>query len=330
MNLIFGGTFLFGSITLSLAFLWAPYVNMLQWRGRYKLADEMNISNPLYRRKYFRKRFSGKIFLANLKGFFVCQLLSIIPIACSFIYAIWRLYSRNWNYTVERILMYWLSGLIAAKMILWFYYIIRFERDFRYTQDKLGIWTPFNNIVYNSHKEHYPEFECIYKTTLGELKERISSECTNRGYTYSESYNLGNEDEILYFTRTRQTGITILGVIDIKEYKDEHIILLNESFSQYWMNHMKRKKREEVKFIFLFCIDKFDEILIERFFRFFNVAQKRGRYRLPVFWVNSERPMLKIPTNVNTGYGREQYLQMRKELLSILSISERYNRKEFP
>lgn len=321
-----------GMAVASAILLWMPGINHLAQRTRYPRANELNNCNPLYARGFMRKNASRKLFLADLRGLYYCQMASILPFGCALIYMSY-IYFHNFQHIFwfDVVFIVYFTGLFLICLGIRGYYCCCYNRDFRYVQNENGIWKPFSYIVKPPNWGFYRPFHCRYQVEYKEMRERLIKECERNGYLFPEQYQMEEEQEAILFTRMREQENTIFELIHIKEYSDAWMEKLNDIFADYWETHIKAcGEKASYSIIFLLCIDEYNTPLRKRLLSVLSVDQAKGRYRLPATLVYSEHFAFDIPANYRDDHGKKMYDKMRKELLEMLDISERFNDKEYP
>lgn len=302
-------------------------------RGFVNWNDEMNDMNPLYVRGYFRENMPENSLMPKLKGMYSLKIIAIILWIITLIYEGYAAITKDYSIVFERLLM--IGFVISAMGFRGFsnYYAWRYRMDFRYVENKNGIWKPFTNILSTLDIWDYKSFKCNYWLQYNQIRAKVNKTCRKKKYAYVNSYRLKDNDECDIYMRNADAELTIFQLIHIHRYSEEKMQELNEVFEKMWKEHVVQRRREEsAAIIFLLCIDEKTWLLNHRLLKMnsdgermlYAVSQKTGRYRLPSILVFSEKHSLYIPANKSFYHGKKKYQEMRQEFLDILGISERY------
>lgn len=338
---IFGG---FGSVISVVVIYWSGIGKRLNDRnpGAYGLADQRSLINPLYIKGSFKKRASRIQFVADLQGLYYCQILTAVFIVLALIYKL--IYKENilmirgitWL-EIEIFLSVGLVGTMLAGMGIKQYYRWYFDEAYRYTQNKKGTWMPFRYACRPYSTLIYKPFYCNYYLDVDTVKERLYQSCSQNGYGFVRRYDASNMPDLpgikeaVFFTRQTSEGMDIFELIHVERFTKKHTDILDSIFVVFWESYVKMvRDKGQVCFTYLLCVDEPSEELENKYLDCCSVDQKKGRYRLPAVLVWTGRPGLHIPANRKKSHGGTEYSRMRKELLSLLDLSEGYNNRSYP
>ncbi|MDC7290462.1 hypothetical protein NXH76_21980 [Blautia schinkii] len=312
---------------LSCTICWIPFESYSRPEG----CNEYNNTNPLYVRGLLRKNPSKNNILCNLKGIYYCQIMSASLLVCAFVYlGYFYLYGFQWwYYRLEITLAICFIGLLLIRLFLQVYYLWCYNTDYRYAQNKNGIWMPFNFVFKALNRIQNP-FSCNYHVNYEKIQENLKESCKEKGYNFTERYITDDGSELIFFTKHTLGRLDVFSLIHVDKLEVEHWDKFNGIFEIYWKDYVKERYTfDEARFTFLLCVEKRCKQLKKMGIRY-GIDQKKGRFRLPAVLSYYDNDTLTINQNYSGVRGSEQYNEMRKELLSMLGISGRYNNKVYP
>lgn len=317
-----------GSIAaLSFTICWIPFESYSRPEG----CNEYNNTNPLYVRGLLRKNSSKTNIWCKLKTIYYCQIMSAGLLVCAFVYLYYFYLNgfRWWYYRLEIILALCFICLLLTRIFLQVYYLWCYNTDFRYAQNKNGIWMPFSFAFKALNKIHNP-FSCNYHVNYEKIQENLKESCKENGYHFTERYVTDDGAELIFFTKHTLDRLYIFSLVHVEKLETEHWDKFNELFEIYWKEYVeKRYTFDEARFTFLLCIENRCKQL-KKIGMCYGIDQKKGRYRLPAVLSYYDSDTLTINQNYSSVRGAKQYNEMRKELLGMLGISGRYNDKVYP
>lgn len=300
-----------------MGFIWFPGFNRLRYHQYNIYIDDMNQSNPLYARGLLNS--NNKLF-ARLKGLYICQMISLIPLAFSYLYLYCRKIKGYENEWIKGILIMSMMILLCVWGVFKEYYKKIYWKDFKYTENEDGIWLPFQYITEGTHMGYYQPFNCRYHVPYEDLKKNLKNETAQKNYLLLEEYEK-EERELLFFARQEKKEIYILALIHINKYTEKETEYLNREFVNFWKRHMEGVEQEtSVSFIFLLCVEEKTKALKKAFLDACCVYHKKNRYRLPAVLVYGEKENLEIIANNTERMHYSQYRKMRRELMDLLKI----------
>lgn len=318
----------------SLIIYWIPNSIKINYRREYEFIDERNVFNPLYVRGYFRKHIKDKTIFASLKGLYYCQIISgILGVSCLIYVFCNRLFHLKTRIRMfEDIIIWGILILFLLWLLIKLFYIKCYEKDFCYSENDNNTWMPFRYIARPPQWGFYRPFHCRYRIPYENLKEKLFEESQQKGYRHTAYYKLNPDEEINVFIREKDRELDIFEIIHIKEFSEEYFDRCNDVFVEVWEKHIKgRYKFKLAGVTFLLCVDIRNEALKKRLLSLYSVAQKKDRYRLPAILVLSENYTFDILANYRFSNSKDnKYNRMRKALLNMMGISERYDGKTYP
>ena len=242
-------------------FLCTGYANRLDnKRSQYRMAYERSEYNPLYMNDFIRKNHK-KIFMADLKGFFCCQVLMAICMGLTLIYAI-PSYKGERNYIFEKIILCSYIMVFCLHFGFKNYYKWKYRSAFRYV-NKNGIWKPFSYLVRPWKWKVKSPFVCNIDTDCSSLFQDVEKKLANFGYSFSVKDDLEN---VLFYTKRRNKEWNILSIIYMNEYVDGYLEKLNDAFEKYWNTFLHEPIEQEcMQIMILFFVDKKNSALRKNF-----------------------------------------------------------------
>ena len=317
---------------LGLTVFWSAIMSVGQFcSGRYyEGSEEYNSSNPLFAKGLFRKK-AGRGHWARLKGLFYCQIVIFMLDVFVFVYLGYIILGNaQRNFYLEKILIICYIPICFVCFCLNMYYTRCYTTSYRYSQNKNGIWTPFSFVFRDFRGSVLNAFSCNYHVKFDKIVETLRVSCKENGYHFSERYETDDGTELSFFTRHTSNRLDIFSLVHVKKLETDSWDKFNEFFEEYWKTFVeKRFQFDEARFTFLLCIDDRCKQLRKIGMRY-AIDQKKGRYRLPAVLSYYYNDTLTINSNRSRMRGQEEYNEMRKELLSMLHISEHYNNRIYP
>lgn len=301
------------------------------WGSNYKYARGYTNVNPLYVRGCLRKKKRSSK-LASVKGFFVCQIIAIVIVILAWIYLGVR-YIYGEIILVEKILANSCILLIFIWEGLKLYYQKCCDWSYQYTENADGIWMPFC-FLYQIHTGslYHNSFFCRYHVPYGEMKKRFVQKAGEMGYAPSKCYKTDNVKRFLFLTRRNGGRLDIAALIHVKQMKEESWDVFNNIFETFWREVIAdRYEKRKMAFTFLICVDENSEEL-EKIKKqmYAQVDSKTEKYRLSALLDYSDQDRLYIASDFERNGNNKRCRQIRKELLSMLGISTKFNGKEYP
>lgn len=302
---------------------WGRHCMYTPRERRYRWADEINITNPLYVGGHFRKSASEKNVFSKVKGCFYCEML----ICGIWIFVI--LCEGCFIGNVRPIILDWIYAfLFIVADAGWFgfriYYKWYYCERFRYTENREHIWKPFSNI--SQHKQWGDDgYETQYYMQYEKIQLRLKKECPKHKYILGGTYSQDMVQSDIYWRKTKN-GADIFQIACFPQYAEQNMELLNEFFADMWKRNIKEENCK-AKITFLLCIEEHNSLLRRRILENPYVDQKAGkygRYRLPVILTYSENYLLNILPLYSKHRGKKEYDEMKKELYEILDLSGKY------
>lgn len=300
-------------------FCWTPLKSYSNPENTYDY-DNMN---PLYVKGFLRKNPPKLSILNKLEGIYFCQNISAVLMACLFIYLGYcYLNGIQRFFLIEIIFELCFAGLFIIRSFFQIYYSQSYNNAYRYSQNKNGIWTPFSFVFKEHSGNYFKSFSCNYHVSFDKIMETLGESCRTNGYHFCERYKTDDKTELSFFTRHSSNRLDILSIVHVDILEIEHWDKFNEVFEVYWKNFVEGKYEfEESRFTFLLCIDNRCKQL-RKINNLHSIDQKKGRYRLPAVLSYYHNDTLSICPICSRLRGQKQYNEMRKELLSMLKVSE--------
>lgn len=328
--IIFGVLGEFHSLIIPVIILlgfWPPYGIRIGYRRKYVSSDNLDISNPLYARGYFRKNAGKSFWLSDLKGFWYCQMLSLILIIGILCYRIINFWGDFRNENVEDVFIFSSILLFIILMILDSFYKRCYKKDIKYTENKEGIWLPFRFLGSQPNYSYWKESSEVYRRyyfQYGELKEHIKKEAAGKEYKFISEY-VEDGKEMSFFIYEEGEYVRVLELIHVKMFQKNDLEYFNIIFIDFWKKYIKKIEMpiKSISFTFLLCIEKETKELKE-FLNSCCVYPKKDRCILPAFLIKDyyeEYYSLNIGRNVINKKCRREYNQMQKELIELLGES---------
>lgn len=296
---------------------------------KYKHDEEYNHLNPLYVRGYFRKGANKSSLFSNLKGFFVCQILSLVLLVPTLISLLMKfMYRSTWQ--AEKILIIASFVLLFIEIVMREYYQMRYSQHYRYTENEEGIWQPFLFLYLPSNR--YGDSRSVhrrYDIPYEDLKENLKPSAEAKGYIFSDCLQGKGVEEFNLFTRMDEEKLDILALIHVEILEEESWETFNDLFEAFWKEKIAGKyETKQMTFSFLLCVEEGSKELRKTHRRMETVDSKFGRYRLAALLDYSDQCWLDIPEDYRKYSRDKRRGQIRNEMIEMLKMTRVLSEEE--
>lgn len=164
------------------------------------------------------------------------------------------------------------------------------------------------------------------------MKKKLVSMAGKMGYVRSKCYKTDTVKKFLFLTKRQGGELNIVALIHIKQMKEECWDVFNNIFKIFWKEVIAdRYEKRKMTFTFLICVDENSEELEKTKKQMYEqVESKAERYRLSALLDYSDDGCLYIASDCERNGNNKRCRQIRKELLSMLGLSMKFNGKEYP
>ena len=283
-------------------------------------SEKRDKRNPLYKKKERYRKIKdskrGRIFTAELKLDYYCQVSAVIIIILCMVYGAYSWFAGDDKSFKIGIVLFILAFLhIFITLAMESYYITIFKSAYQSAPWKK--WQPFE---YTGNSIWYPDRirDSLFKE-FKEINAHILMSCKKLGYQMKQEKEWSEKKKIWFWVKEEKNCIKIFETIRLSFLEWEDIDWLNETFDELLEQVLKGKKKSiRICFTFFICVDEgskaFHYIMHRR------VIQGIRRFRLPAGMIMEEGE-IQIAESAE-GYGKRIYKKMCQEFFNILGIKD--------